>query len=81
LTVPDSLYSEVERLAEQLGTTTNDALIRLAEEAAAARARRAEIEAIAAARRAAIDDVGPVEWNDLPSPDEMRAAMLSGRSH
>jgi hypothetical protein len=79
LTIPDSLHAEAERFAAEIGTTVNDALIRLAEEAAAARARRAEVDALAAVRRAAVDSVGPVDWKDFPSPEDLQAAMLSGR--
>ena len=36
-----------DRLARELGTTSNDAIVRLAEEGASARARRAQIAACA----------------------------------
>ncbi|MDW5595077.1 hypothetical protein VSS74_12055 [Conexibacter stalactiti] len=80
LTVPPEIHTEAERLAAELGTTTNDALIRLAGEGAAARERRARIAEIAAERAAAIDEVGGIgDAAAFPSPDDLRDAMLAGR--
>lgn len=80
LTVPPEVLERAEQLATELGTTTNDALIRLAGEGAAMRERRARIEALAAERGAAIDALGGIgDARDLPSPEELRAAMLGGR--
>jgi hypothetical protein len=80
LTVPAELLEQAERLAQEWGTTANDALIRLAEEAADGRARRREIDALAAKRRAAVD--APIEIGgdgEFLSPDEFRAAVLAER--
>lgn len=75
LTVPHTLLEDAERLADELGTTVNDAIVRLAEEGAAARERRAHIAAVATERRAAVAG----EAHELPTPDALRAAMLGGR--
>lgn len=81
LRVPDEVYAEAERLAHQRGTTTNDALVQLAEEAVDARRRRERIAEVAARRRAAAAEVASAEVvEEFPSPDELRAAMLSGRA-
>lgn len=80
LTVPGPVLAAAQELADELGTTPNDALIRLAEEGALARRRRHEAAALAAERRAAVagaelgDDAPP-----LPPAEAVRAAMLSGR--
>lgn len=79
LTVPASLVEAAESLADELGTTSNDALIRLAEQGAAVRSRRSRMERLAAERRAAVDrspDVGPGE---MLSPEEFRDAVLAER--
>jgi predicted DNA-binding ribbon-helix-helix protein len=81
LRVPDEVYAEARRLAHQMGTTTNDALVQLAEEAVDARQRRERIAEVAGQRRAAAAQVSSVEAvEDFPSPDDLRAAMLSGRA-
>lgn len=77
--MPPEVYEHAERLARELGTTTNDALIRLAGEGAAARERRERIDALTQARRAAVVDVGFGDAGPFPSPEELREAMLSGR--
>lgn len=79
LTIPFALHREAERYAKELGTTANDALIRLAEQAASSRARRAEVAALAEERRRAVEAVGPVDWASFPSPEELRDAMLAER--
>lgn len=79
LTVPDEVYSRAEQLARELGTTTNDALIRLAGEGAAARERSERIAELAQERRAAVERVRPVDTLPFPSADELREAMLAGR--
>lgn len=64
-----------------MGTTTNDVLVRLAEEALDARRRRERIERVAGERREAAVRAGFADAvEDLPSPEELRAAMLSGRA-
>lgn len=81
LTVPPEVYARAEQLARELGTTTNDALIRLAGEGAAARERQARIAALAAERAQAIDALGGGlhDVADFPAPAELRAAMLADR--
>lgn len=74
------MHAEAERLARQAGTTTNDALVRLAEEAVGARRRTERIARVAVQRRAAAAQVEPDVVEELPSPDELGAAMLLGRA-
>lgn len=79
LTIPPEIYERAERLARELGTTTNDAVIRLAGEGAAARERRERIDTLADERRAAVESIGLGAAEGFPAPDELREAMLSGR--
>jgi hypothetical protein len=73
------VLGEAAALAAELGTTTNDALVRLAEDGTAARRRRQQAQRLADERRAAVAQV----WHDdefaFPHPDALRAAMLGGR--
>ena len=70
-----------DALARELGTTPNDALVRLAEEGVALNERRDAVERLARERRAAVASVEAAEHSGpFPTPDEVRAAMLSGRS-
>jgi hypothetical protein len=80
LTVPHALAQAAERLAEELGTTANDAVVRLAEEGALARERRAHIAAVAAERRAAVVRAADANGEPLPGAAQVRAAMLGGRT-
>jgi hypothetical protein len=73
------VLDEAGRLARELGTTVNDAIVRLAQEGASARQRRERIFALASERRAAVEQVGRSDVRALPSPDEVREAMLAGR--
>lgn len=77
--MPHSVLDAAHRLARELGTTTNDALVRLAEEGASARERRERIDALASERRAAIERVGLNDALVFPSPEELHEAMLAGR--
>jgi hypothetical protein len=79
LTVPPEIYARAEQLARELGTTTNDALVRLAGEGAAARERRERIAALSDERRAAVEGVRLGGTDSFPSPEELREAMLGGR--
>ncbi|WP_354698173.1 hypothetical protein [Paraconexibacter sp. AEG42_29] len=82
LTVPHALVEAAERLADELGTTANDAIVRLAEEGAEARSRRAHIAAVAAERRAAVAGSGRrrvLEVGSDAATDELHTAMLGGR--
>jgi hypothetical protein len=67
-------------LARELGTTRNDAVVRLAQEGASARERRERIAALASERRAAVERVISSKGaRKFPSEDEFREAMLTGR--
>jgi predicted transcriptional regulator len=79
LRVPDEVMHAADALARELGTTPNDALVRLAEEGMALNERRRAVERLARARRTAVAGVKGVDAGTFPTPDEMRAAMLSGR--
>jgi hypothetical protein len=68
-----------DRLAQELGTTANDAIVRLAEEGASSRERQARIAAVASERRAAVERVGLSDARAFPSADELHKAMLAGR--
>ena len=77
--MPDSLMDAARELAEQLGTTPNDAIDRLAEDGVAAGERRRQVERLARERREAVSRVGFAGAVNFPTPDELRTAMLSGR--
>ena len=77
--MPYSVMDEADQLARELGTTSNDAIVRLAEEGASARGRREQIAALAAERRAAVEHASLDTTPAFPSADELREAMLAGR--
>lgn len=79
LTVPNSVLAAAVRLAQELGTTANDAIVRLAEEGVSSRARREQIAALATERRAAVERAGLSDALAFPSPDDLHEAMLAGR--
>ena len=79
LTIPVSVLEQAEPLARELGTTVNDASVRLALDGASVRARREHIDALASQRRAAVERPGLSEVVRLPSPEELREAMLADR--
>jgi len=79
LTLPAPLLEDAGRLARELGTTVNDAIVRLAEEGASARGRREQVAALASERRAAVEQAGLSDTMSLPSPEELHEAMLAGR--
>ena len=79
LTVPHSVLDAADRLAQELGTTANDAIVRLAEEGASSRARHQRIAALASERRAAVERTGLSDTLAFPSADELHEAMLAGR--
>jgi hypothetical protein len=79
LTVPASILDEAGRLAGELGTTVNDAIVRLAQEGASVRQRRARIAALASERRATVERASLSDALSLPSPEELHDAMLAGR--
>jgi hypothetical protein len=85
LTLPAELVEAAERTAAELGTTTNDAIVRLAERGAATQARRERIEELAAERTAAVD-AQMAALGDLAgdgrhlSAAEFEAAVMSERT-
>lgn len=79
LTVPAPVMEEASRLAQELSTTVNDAIVRLAQDGVSARRRRQKIAATASERRDAVENVGLSDAISLPSPEELRNAMLAGR--
>ena|SRR5205809_4260053 len=79
LRVPHEVMDAAHDLAAELGTTPNDALVRLAEEGVATRRRRARAERLARERRDAVARVGFRDALSFPSPEELHAAMLAGR--
>lgn len=79
LTVPHTVLDAADRLARELGTTANDAIVRLAEEGASSRERHEQIAALATERRAAVERAGLSDALAFPSADELHEAMLAGR--
>ena len=79
LRVPDSVMRAAHALADELGTTPNDAIVRLAEEGIAVTERRRRAERIAGERRDAVARAGAPDGVGFPTAEEMHAAMLSGR--
>jgi hypothetical protein len=78
LRVPDSVAVAAQALAEELGTSKNDALIRLAVAGARVIEHAREIAATSEARWEAL--VAHALGNGtLPEPDEMRAASFDLR--
>jgi hypothetical protein len=77
--VPHSVVDAAGRLAQELGTTTNDAIVRLAEEGASSRERRERIAGLEAQRRGAVERAGLSDALAFPSADELHEAMLAGR--
>lgn len=77
--MPHSVLDAAERLAQELGTTTNDAIVRLAQDGATARERHEQIAALASKRRAAVESVNSNKALAFPSADEFHEAMLAGR--
>jgi hypothetical protein len=68
-----------DRLAQELGTTSNDAIVRLAQDGAAVRERRERIAAVAIERRAAVERTGLSDALAFPSPQELHEAMRAAR--
>jgi hypothetical protein len=79
LKVPDEVLEAARTLAAELGTTPNDAIVRLAEEGASARQRRLEAQRLAQQRRAAVAREGRDVDPDYPPDEALRSAMLGGR--
>jgi predicted DNA-binding ribbon-helix-helix protein len=79
LTVPRTVLDVADRLAQELGTTSNDAIVRLAEEGASSRERHERVAALASERRAAVERTGLSDALAFPSAEELHEAMLAGR--
>jgi hypothetical protein len=79
LRVPEDVMAAAVQLAEELGTTPNDAVIMLAQTGASVTQQRRVAERLARERRAAVGRVGFEDAISFPSEDELQAAMLSGR--
>ena len=79
LRLPFPVFEAAASLAQELGTTPNEAIVRLAEEGASARARRDRIASLAAQRRSAVDRAGREDASTFPTAEQTRAAMLVGR--
>jgi hypothetical protein len=79
LRVPEPVMRAARALADELGTTPNDAIVRLAEEGIAATDRRRRAERIAIERRDAVVRAGAPDGLGFPTAEELHAAMLSGR--
>lgn len=77
--MPHSVLDAADRLAQELGTTANDAIVRLAEEGASSRERHERIAALASERRAAVERAGLSDTLAFPSADELHKAMLAGQ--
>lgn len=77
--MPHSVLAAADRLAQELGTTANDAIVRLAEEGASSRERHERIAALATERRAAVERRSLSDAQAFPSPEELHEAMLAGR--
>jgi predicted transcriptional regulator len=78
LRVPPDLAEVVDRLAEELHTSRNDALLQLAARGAALYRQEMEIAAVREQRWAAVlESYRDVDENDLPSADEAYDAIMS----
>lgn len=66
-------------VAEELGTTINDAVVRLAEEGMMAGERRRRAQALSDARRDAVAQRTLEDATSFPTAEELHEAMLSGR--
>lgn len=77
--MPRTVLDVADRLAHELGTTSNDAIMRLAEEGASSRERHERVAALASERRAAVERTGLSDALAFPSAEELHKAMLAGR--
>jgi len=83
LKVPDRFLEAARALAGELGTTTNDAIVRLAEDGTAARRRRRQAQELANERRAAVARVADDAHAGHPrDPRQQRYVVIShGHDH
>ncbi|HEY1688461.1 MAG TPA: hypothetical protein VGF95_06295 [Solirubrobacteraceae bacterium] len=77
--MPETIVAKAGQLAEELGTTVNDAIVRLAQDGASARERREQIATLASERRAAVERASLSDALSFPLPEELHEAMLAGR--
>lgn len=80
LRVPDALEAEISRTAAEHGITENEALIHLAQLGAISAERRRDVRRVIEARRSAVSG-SPARARPapLPSPAEVREAILVDR--
>jgi hypothetical protein len=79
LKVPEDVMAAARELADELGTTPNDAIVRLAEEGSQARQRSLAAQRLARERRDAVVRDGQMAGPVYPDADALREAMLDGR--
>lgn len=83
LRIPPDLLAEVDRLAEELNTSRNDALLRLARRGTALYQQEREIAELREQRWAGVlASYREIDETDLPalSPDELYEAIMSARA-
>ncbi len=80
LRVPVALEAELSRTARELGTSENEALVHLAQIGARATRRQRDLSRLIGRRRAAVSGSARPAPEELPSPQEMREAILLDRS-
>jgi hypothetical protein len=79
LRVPPSLAREVARIAEERGTSENEALLHLAGLGVASADRQSAVRRLAARRQAAVLAEVDTNARGLPSPEDSRAAISVDR--
>ena len=83
LRIPPDLLAEVDRLAEELNTSRNDALLRLARRGTALYQQEREIAELREQRWAGVlasyEDID-FDENDLPSAEETYDLIMSARA-
>lgn len=80
LRIPGTLAATVDQLASELDISKNDALLRLAARGAHAYEREKRIDDLREERwRAVVAGMGDVDPDQLPSAEEMQAAVLAAR--
>lgn len=81
LRIPPELAEAVDRLADELSTSRNDALLRLAARGAALYRQERLVAELREQRWAAVlESYGDVDENDLPPADETYEAIMSARA-
>jgi hypothetical protein len=80
LRVPVALEAELSKTARELGTSENEALVHLAQIGAGAAKRQRDLRKVTAKRRSAVSGSKRSAAAALPSPQEMRTAILLDRS-